>query len=169
MNAKPDSPQKRVIAKLSLVKSVSALGGIFVLMLVGFLPFILGRPLEYLASRPGWSVAIVLAWVGSVFFVLVFCAIARQLVFFGRAAIWVEDGTLYYLNPRFLAVNLGEIDRVWLETYAGLGFNYVFIKIQSRSGAKRSISCAYLAEPREIVLQRISGLIKGSISAFHLR
>jgi hypothetical protein len=114
-----------------------------------------GNPLEYMRAHARWAMFIVLAWLASVYFTWLLLALARQLIFRGRAAIWIDREMLVYLSSWRRSSLLPEIATVRLERYTSYGWSRHLINVERKDGSKQVIPTELLSEGREVVLQRI--------------
>lgn len=97
--------------------------------------------------------ALVLAWLSVPLALAALLAGVWQLIFDGRRAVWIEQGTLIFLRKWIFAVECNKIERVSAGTIKR--YKNEAVILQLRGGTQKEIPTGSLVESREVIISRL--------------
>jgi len=150
--------KKTILAHFSATKSLSfgAITAIVISSIMGVVAYsavllVLGRAGYWQSHFGYWLFLSIGIWSFDSALLLLLAALFRQLIFANKEAVWIEGDKLLYLDKRWFAVPLNDIESFAIGSYGR--FNLPGVVLELREGAKKSIPLGPLYEAGEVVIE----------------
>jgi hypothetical protein len=149
--------EKMVVARFSLLKSLLCVA-VFLAVVVPLYWLPLSNPngpIAELKSQGVFGIAIVAGWIGGAIGARILLFLIWQLAFRGRAAIWLDDDWIVYLNKSFLKINRKQVDHVEVSHIRPFFASHQVIALHMIGGETKTIATGFVSGTADAIVSKL--------------